>query len=371
MPAPERKAAPYLFLGQTTSLCETCYRLVPRQDHRRGRRSPSSQALPRARRAEDADRRRPCLLEGAARIGSKTVERVRPRPPVSRPRPPAGAAGPREGRPLRRPRPALVLRHRRASPKRRNLAGPGERRVLAQPVGLLRRDGGTGRWRRSRTCSTTSALARDVAGRLWPWVEAEVLDDVGALRLLPASPVNSEVRLDAAMAHGQSATSCSAPTDCASRASPASRDGWFHPGRRGGHRPRTCTLRRRWGATDDLLHIRAEPSCCLRALERVVEALGRRGRVRGLSTALVTPTGWRRPTSPMAASDRRYRPRYGAAQALECGAGQTGAAGARGRAAPQCGLGKVERVTAAVGHDRSALSAGWTKPDGRVRAERT
>ena len=28
-PPPERKAAPYLFLGQTTSLCETCYRLVP------------------------------------------------------------------------------------------------------------------------------------------------------------------------------------------------------------------------------------------------------------------------------------------------------------------------------------------------------
>ena len=26
---PSRKAAPYLFLGQTTSLCETCYRLVP------------------------------------------------------------------------------------------------------------------------------------------------------------------------------------------------------------------------------------------------------------------------------------------------------------------------------------------------------
>ena len=28
-PGPERKAAPYLFLGQTTSLCESCYRLVP------------------------------------------------------------------------------------------------------------------------------------------------------------------------------------------------------------------------------------------------------------------------------------------------------------------------------------------------------
>jgi uncharacterized radical SAM superfamily Fe-S cluster-containing enzyme len=29
-PAPQpRKIAPYLFLGQTTSLCETCYGLVP------------------------------------------------------------------------------------------------------------------------------------------------------------------------------------------------------------------------------------------------------------------------------------------------------------------------------------------------------
>ena len=28
-PTPERKASSYLFLGQTTSLCETCYRLVP------------------------------------------------------------------------------------------------------------------------------------------------------------------------------------------------------------------------------------------------------------------------------------------------------------------------------------------------------
>ena len=28
-PTPERKAAPYLFLGQTSSLCEVCYRVAP------------------------------------------------------------------------------------------------------------------------------------------------------------------------------------------------------------------------------------------------------------------------------------------------------------------------------------------------------
>ena len=34
--APTRKAAPYIFLGQTTSLCETCHKLVPAKILREG-----------------------------------------------------------------------------------------------------------------------------------------------------------------------------------------------------------------------------------------------------------------------------------------------------------------------------------------------
>lgn len=34
--APVRKAAPYVFLGQTTSLCETCHELVPAKIIRQG-----------------------------------------------------------------------------------------------------------------------------------------------------------------------------------------------------------------------------------------------------------------------------------------------------------------------------------------------
>ena len=57
-----RKSAPYLFLGQTTSLCETCLGLVPAKIVEERRRHLLLQALRRARRAEDAGVRRSGLL---------------------------------------------------------------------------------------------------------------------------------------------------------------------------------------------------------------------------------------------------------------------------------------------------------------------
>ena len=45
--SPQRKAAHYLFHGQTTSLCETCLELGPGQDHHRGREGLLPEALPR------------------------------------------------------------------------------------------------------------------------------------------------------------------------------------------------------------------------------------------------------------------------------------------------------------------------------------
>ena len=57
-----RSLKPYIFYGQTTSLCETCLRAGAGQDPDRGRRRLLPEALPRAWRAEDADLHRCGLL---------------------------------------------------------------------------------------------------------------------------------------------------------------------------------------------------------------------------------------------------------------------------------------------------------------------
>ena len=68
MNAPVRKIAPYIFYGQTTSLCETCLALVPAKIIIEEGKCLLSQALPYPRGAEDARLDGSCLLQTVPRL---------------------------------------------------------------------------------------------------------------------------------------------------------------------------------------------------------------------------------------------------------------------------------------------------------------
>ncbi len=95
------RRAPYLFHGQTTSLCETCLRLVPAKVIGEERMRLLSQALPRPRRAEDADQ------PTTSPTGSRSATGSSPATGRWPPRPAPSTAAHRL-RPLPRPRAALA-----------------------------------------------------------------------------------------------------------------------------------------------------------------------------------------------------------------------------------------------------------------------
>ena len=88
MTAPLRRSRPYVFWGQTTSLCETCLALVPAKIADQGQRGLVREALRAPRRAIDADldrRRLLAAVQGLHQAGRQAADTGRATPSSAAP----------------------------------------------------------------------------------------------------------------------------------------------------------------------------------------------------------------------------------------------------------------------------------------------